>query len=214
MGVDEVDTKHLFERIIMQNKFIGMIFVCIVMLQSHSVSAFTTQTFLGITLGKPLVVDNCDSPLHDKICANKINTSTFKYTTCWEGRSVDIFLPQALEIMSILKDGKIGVLVSDGDMVEGFSFATSGYDVQYKALKLLTKKYGKPTYVKKKMLRNTFNTNYQALNAEWKFSDIVVNLKGIDSDNLEYGRVTIYTKAFKKFLDNKKKEEKANKVKM
>ncbi len=174
----------------------------------------SAQSFLGITFGEPLIVDKCVGYVNANICTYKTNADTFMYDTSWEGKSVNIFVPDTTELEGILKNGSIGIHILDGDIVEGISFATGGYAVQEKALKLLTQKYGKPSYTSKKKLRNAFNTKYQTLDAGWKLADLVVNFRGVESDDLEWGRVTIYTKAFKKQLDDKEKSEDSKKLKM
>lgn len=197
----------------MRKLIFGLAFGFLGTAASFPSSAFSAQSFLGITFGEPLIVAGCVGYVNDKICTFK-KDNVYQYQQSWEGTSIDLFLPDNVELKDVLKNGSISVHISDGDIVEGIVFPTRGQKVQEDVLSLLRQKYGKPSSLNKKVMRNTFDTKYPVLSASWKLSDLVVEFKGVESDDLGWGVVKIYTKKFKKLLDDKRKLEESKKIRM
>jgi len=213
-----------------------LVIVGIISLMSLPSLVFAEDSFLGIPFGEKLAVEECakGTYIHENLCSymetlqdrkrdqelfkepnlEPNDVKTYKFEKSWEGLSVTVFVPMNAEIHDLLKDGSISVNVTKNGIVEGISFATTGYKVQEEVLKLLVRKYGKPSSQGKRYLRNAFNTKYQGIYANWKFKNYEILFKGVESDDLDCGVARIKTKEFQKFLDTKLRTEKTKKLKL
>jgi hypothetical protein len=166
------------------------------MLSTTFVAAADTNSVFGISLGKTLTMSECKrgsygySPLVTKTCFQRLEGSKHLTGPFGDGfRAVNFPFEEKPELVSGIE---YWVLVID-ENVEGVSFNTEGVADGAEVLRSLKEKYGKPTYLTPKTVKNLTGGIFEAYDATWKLSDIEVELHSVRS-SLDWGSVEILTK--------------------
>lgn len=167
---------------------------------SIAASDSNQDTVFDISLHKPLNIPDCEKTdtggsaisASKTICA--ISTDIIKKPCGIDDE--EIYFPDNLK-PEYIKGISIGVSSIDSN-VESIAFATHGYDDQDVVLTELKKKFGKPSKLKLIPLENNFGRKVNSINAFWKKQNFTIEFKGIDSDDIEWGRVSIDSNTFTK----------------
>lgn len=188
-----------------QLQFIIMtvLFVC-----SVDNSFCADMTVFGIELGKPLTLKQCESGVigsGDKMCVSKTWQELIGYD-----QKVRI-IRFGREEYPLYTKGILVPLEIDGS-VEGIEIQSGGIRDQNSLYIDLCSKYGQPTKVIKKQVKNKLGGIFESIDADWSKGPVFIQMSGVFI-SLDKGRTTIDTekgkalreKWIKDFLGKQKK---------
>jgi len=164
-------------------------------------------TIFGNKLGEPLSVPECPREVVKKgvgkylsnvtsICWRHYNDEGDKYESkgVSHGYQKWLVLPSS-EAPIYSTTNKYFIYVIDGRF-EGINIGTLGYRTQNRVYQDLTAKYGEPSELTRKTVRNIYGASFELYKAIWSLENLSVLFEVWD---LEFGPVEIRTKVAKDF---------------
>lgn len=140
-------------------------------------SASADESAFGITLGKPLTVKACPKGQYgialptNFMCVMPVAP----IRRPWGATLTPVCFPSAIQPDFV--GGCVVTSMLDG-RVEGIGFDIPTLNDQDRAFSELKSKYGEPLHIDKVVLQNAFGAQFQAYQAEWKFTDFRVTFDG------------------------------------
>lgn len=115
--------------------------------------------------------------------------------TCYSSYPVKRIELARKESPSYIKDRVLYISEID-NKIEKLQFVTNGYKDQVEVLKVLTQKYGKPSFYRDIQSSNAFGRTITVPQAIWDFGDIEVIFLGV-TDQINKGGVGFTTRKFR-----------------
>lgn len=143
------------------------------------------MSVFGFTLGEPVSLSKCPLPNYGE------NTCVW-IREAFPPNEERIFITFALmEKPGISAESTIiGTLVNGN--LEAVSFDTGGIDAAERVLVDLTKKYGKPSELRRPIMQNRMGARFRSVNAVWRLAQLQVIFYGAMND-IDSGKVYIQT---------------------
>lgn len=178
-------------------------FLSLILLFSTNTVIANERTILGLELGAPLNLPECEFKLV-KSYMPKNEGETYKSykgygetETCITDAKESIgYLEPVKRVYLAKKDmpdylysSGLDILESEGNLVE-VSVITLGLEFQDAMLARLTEKYGKPSSISNKSVQNRMGASFAVVDATWKTKGVLVRYEGV-YDKLERGILTV-----------------------
>jgi hypothetical protein len=208
----EIRTSWLSEQEKDMKRTILMLFMALSGLTAQPAIA-TDHGVFGLTLGVPLNIGDCgygvvETPIsHDSTCINTAGAKRWKEDTRDTSEGTDVWICFSRDQWPDIANSEryITGRILDGQL-HGITFITYGAKNADDVMKVLVKKYGRPTKLTTGEMQNQMGAAFGAFTAEWYMKDMFVFFESI-SGKMDLGFVRIGTKRYLDVLQRAKQEK-------